>query len=174
VQYDDAHASDYTGEESTWTRTNSAAGEEVWYDTRTQLYWARSEPATLTNSFYISEEDCPFFFPENENSYESYDGSMQDCGEAINACAVLSLATHTGQTAKTDWYLPSQKELIGASIDGIYNKTSTSFTTTASYWSSTEYSGSSTNALYVIRYRGYVGYADRSSTLINVACVRRD
>ncbi len=170
VQYDDAHASDYTGEESTWTRTNSATGEEVWYDTRTQTYWARSEPATKTNSFTISS--CDFYTSTPRGSYGT-SSTDPDCGNAINACAVLSLATHTGQTAKTDWYLPSQKELDGAYIDGIYNQTTTAFTTTSNFWSSTEFSDNSSNAWYE---RLNYGLASFSTKTLGTAvrCVRRD
>ena len=43
------HASDYR-RRINWINTNSSSGNQVWYDTRTGLYWARSQP-TLTNSF---------------------------------------------------------------------------------------------------------------------------
>ena len=141
VDYDDAHASDYTGEESTWINTNSSSGNQVWYDTRTGLYWARSQPTTLTNSFSSpSTGVCDFFNTGTYPTRGSYGTSGTDpaCGNAINACAVLSLASTEGQLAKTDWYLPSQKELKEAYANGIYNKAGATFTTTSNFWSSTE------------------------------------
>ena len=168
VQYDDYSGSDYTGEESTWTNTNALSGSEVWYDTRTGLYWARSEPATKTNSFTIST--CDFY---TSTPRGSYNGSDADCGNAINACGTLSLASTQGESADTDWYLPSQKELDGAYIDGIYNKAGNPFTTTSFFWSSTEYSGGSTYAWY--ERLNYGNATSTSKTLSNaVRCVRRD
>ena len=168
VQYDDAHASDYTGEESTWTNTNALSGSEVWYDTRTGLYWARSEPATKTNSFTIST--CDFYTTTPRGSYS---GADADCGDAINACANLSLASTQGQSADTDWYLPSQKELQEAYADGIYNKTNAAFTTTSLFWSSTEYSSISSNAWSVyLHYGGTLNFS--KGVGIATRCVRRD
>ncbi len=171
VEYDDAHASDYTGEESTWTNTNALSGSEVWYDSRTGLYWARSQPTTLTNSFSSpSTGFCSFFTTTPRGSY---DGSDADCGAAINACGTLSLASTQGQSADTDWYLPSQKELDRAYIDGIYNKTSADFTTTSSFWSSTEYSSDSTYAWNELLVDGNAGN-DAKTLNFAVRCVRRD
>ncbi|MBW6441844.1 DUF1566 domain-containing protein [Patescibacteria group bacterium] len=175
VQYDDAHASDYEGEESEWINTNSSAGSEVWYDTRTGLYWARSEPTTLSNSFpAISSGSCPFFDSIPRSSYTSSNTSPA-CGNAINACATLSLETHTGQLAQTDWYLPSQKELKTAYINGIYNQTSTTFATTSAFWSSTEYSTNVNGAWYLVFSRGSSeGAGSIKGVAFTVRCVRRD
>lgn len=168
VEYDDAHASDYTGEESTWTNTNALSGSEVWYDTRTGLYWARSEPATKTNTFTISS--CDFYTTTPRGSYT---GSDADCGNAINACGTLSLASTQGQSADTDWYLPSQKELQEASADGIYNKTNAAFTTTSNFCSSTEDSSSSSRAWTVYLHNGTTNYNYKSNGYAT-RCVRRD
>ena len=135
VQYDDYSGSDYTGEEPTWTNTNALSGSEVWYDTRTGLYWSRMLSGSYSNSFTISS--CNFY---TSTPRGSYNGSDADCGNAINACGTLSLASTQGESADTDWYLPSQKELDGAYIDGIYNKAGNPFTTTSLFWSSTEFS----------------------------------
>ena len=168
VQYDDASASDYTGEESTWTNTNALSGSEVWYDTRTGLYWARSEPATKTNSFTISS--CDFYTTTPRGSYS---GADADCGDAINACANLSLASTQGESADTDWYLPSQKELQEAYADGIYNKTSAAFTTTSLFWSSTERSSISSSAWRVGLRTGATDASDKGFGSAT-RCVRRD
>ena len=172
VQYDDAHASDYTGEESTWIKTSSASGANVYQDTRTGLYWS-SSIGSYTNSFSSpSTGKCDFFSATPRSSYGT-SGTDPDCGNAINACAVLSLSSKDGQSADTDWYLPSQKELDGAYLDGIYNQTSSSFTTTSYFWSSTEYSGNSTTA-----WNEYLNYGNASYTSKTISravrCVRRD
>jgi len=172
VQYDDAHASDYTGEESTWIKTSSASGANVYQDTRTGLYWS-SSIGSYTNSFSSpSTGKCDFFSATPRSSYGT-SGTDPDCGNAINACAVLSLSSKDGQSADTDWYLPSQKELKWAYKDGIYNQTSSSFTTTSNFWSSTEDSGSSTNAWYETLSNGHA-YDDYKTDSRAVRCVRRD
>ena len=171
ILYDDYrsyYGTDYQEEESTWTNTNALSGSEVWYDTRTGLYWARSEPATKTNSFTIAT--CDFYTTTPRGSYS---GSDADCGDAINACGTLSLASTQGGSAKTDWYLPSQKEIMQAVRDGMYNQAGATFTTTSAFWSSTEYSSNSSYAWRVYLHSGYttnylkgLGIATR--------CVRRD
>ena len=171
IAYDDYrsyYGTDYQEEESTWTNTNALSGSEVWYDTRTGLYWARSEPATKTNSFTIST--CDFYTTTPRGSYS---GADADCGDAINACANLSLASTQGESADTDWYLPSQKELQRAYRDGIYNKTSAAFTTTSYFWSSTEHSSNSSNAWYVLLHYGYA-YNNTKGGGRAARCVRRD
>ena len=172
VQYDDAHASDYTGEESTWIKTSSASGANVYQDTRTGLYWS-SSIGSYTNSFSSpSTGKCDFFSATPRSSYGT-SGTDPDCGNAINACAVLSLSSKDGQSADTDWYLPSQKELKWAYKDGIYNQTSSSFTTTSNFWSSTEYSGSSTFAWSAYLHYGYA-YDGYKASSFAVRCVRRN
>ena len=172
ILYDDYrsyYGTDYQEEESTWTNTNALSGSEVWYDTRTGLYWARSEPATKTNSFTISS--CDFYTTTPRGSYS---GADADCGDAINACANLSLESTQGESADTDWYLPSQKELQRAYRDGIYNKTSAAFTTTSYFWSSTEGSSSSSNAWTVYLRNGSSTYGNGKGNGLATRCVRRD
>jgi hypothetical protein len=172
VEYDDGKASDYTGEESTWIKTSSASGANVYQDTRTGLYWS-SSIGSYTNGFSSpSTGYCPFFSATPRSSYGT-SGTDPDCGNAINACAVLSLSSKNGQSADTDWYLPSQKELDGAYLDGIYNQTSSSFTTTSSFWSSTEHSGNSTSAWYEYLNTGYASSNGKTNSYA-VRCVRRN
>ncbi|HOS88478.1 MAG TPA: DUF1566 domain-containing protein, partial [bacterium] len=172
VQYDDYSGSDYTGEESTWIKTSSASGANVYQDTRTGLYWS-SSIGSYTNSFSSpSTGKCDFFSATPRSSYGT-SGTDPDCGNAINACAVLSLSSKDGQSADTDWYLPSQKELKWAYKDGIYNQTSSSFTTTSVFWSSTETSGGSADAWYEYLYNGGANDSDKTDSYA-VRCVRRD
>jgi hypothetical protein len=138
-------AEDYQGEEAVWTEINSAAvPNKVWKDTRTGLYWSSTISTSMTNSFTIST--CNFFNITTYPYKGNYEGGVTACGDAINACATSTVG------GRSDWYLPSQKELLQAYIDGMYNKAGTtlanaaSFTTTNSFWSSSETSANSVRA----------------------------
>ncbi|MBW6441930.1 DUF1566 domain-containing protein, partial [Patescibacteria group bacterium] len=128
---------------------------------------------SYTNSFSaISSGSCPFFDSIPRSSYTSSNTSPA-CGDAINACATLSLASQEGQSADTDWYLPSQKEFNTAYSNGIYNQAGSTFTTTSFFWSSTERSSGSTSAWYVHLRSGYANF-NFKTTSYAVRCVRRD
>jgi hypothetical protein len=171
VEYDDNYTGDYEGEESTWTNTNSTSGSEVWYDTRTGLYWSYSL-GTYTNIFSSpSSGYCDFFDSEPRGTY---DGSDADCGNAINACGTLSLASTQGESADTDWYLPSHKEQHMAYVNGIYNQAGATFTTTNSFFSSTEHTSSSSYAWHINFHTGYTRHAFKTFTIYYIRCVRRD
>lgn len=163
-------AEDYQGEESTWT--NPATN--VWKDSRTGVYWSASQ-GSMTNSFTaISLATCNFFTTTPRGAY---DGLDNDCGVAINYCGTLNLAS--GGTSSTDWYLPSQKELQQAYIDGMYNKAGTNltnaaaFTTTSLFWSSTEVSDNPDYAWGVHLVSGTTGTNGKDSGT-SFRCVRRD
>jgi len=171
--YDDSLGADDSGvEESTWTNTAT----NVWKDERTDFYWS-SDQGQMTNVFPDSDHSpCPFFALSDRGDYDGLDA---DCGNAINTCGLLSLEAVTGEGAQTDWYLPSQKELMQAYIDGIYNQTSAAFVidgVAVNFWSSTELTADSTKVWYVLLASGYTGnnlktsYAAWSGT----RCVRRD
>ena len=169
IEYDDYEDPDYQGEESSWT----SPATNVWLDTRTGLYWSNSR-GSYTNIFPNQDHStCDFF---NEGTYPTRgeygtSGTDPDCGNAINACAVLTLTS--GGTSNTDWYLPSQKELDQAYMDGMYNQAGSTFTTTSTFWSSTEYSDNSTYAWYITLYDGYAVYGSKTVSDA-VRCVRRD
>ncbi len=153
-------------EEATWLNTAGSVTTGVWKDTRTGLYWTVSQ-GLFTNVF--TRESCDFFTTTPRGSYA---GGEIDCGDAINACANLSLEAVTGSGTKTDWYLPSQKEMQIAYIDGIYNTNST-FTTTNSFWTSTASAYGPGTAWTAELSGGYVN--DRGAgSLYRVRCVRRD
>ena len=171
--YDDSLGADDSGvEESTWTNTAT----NVWKDERTDFYWS-SDQGQMTNVFPDSDHSpCPFFALSDRGDYDGLDA---DCGNAINTCGLLSLEAVTGEGAQTDWYLPSQKELMQAYIDGIQNQTSAGFVIVGSgynHWSSTENSSTPANAWYVLLATGYTN--NRVKTTYGVAnvarCVRRD
>ena len=154
---------DSAGEESTWTNTAT----NVWKDARTSLYWSNSQ-GSLTNSF--TKASCDFYTTTPRGSYA---GADADCGNAINACGLLSLEAVTGGGAKIDWYLPSQKELMQAYLDGMYNKAGGAFTTTSYFWSSAELSDYANYAWYTTLNVGTTGSSDKGNSNAT-RCVRRD
>lgn len=158
---------DYQGEESEWS--NMSVGEDIaWRDERTGVYWSAHQ-GTMSNIFTMASCDYFTSIPRS-----SYDGSDSDCGLAINYCATLDFA------GRTDWYLPSQKELMQAYIDGIYNQagideaSAAAFVTDNYYWSSSEVSGSSNFAWLVSLYNGRADDVGKTATDVGVRCVSRD
>ncbi len=158
---------DYQGEESEWS--NMSVGEDIaWRDERTGVYWSAHQ-GTMSNIFTMASCDYFTSIPRS-----SYDGSDSDCGLAINYCATLDFA------GRTDWYLPSQKELMQAYIDGIYNQagideaSAAAFVTDNYYWSSSEVSYSSGSAWVVSLYLGHTNGPNKTYTSRGVRCVSRD
>ena len=158
---------DYQGEESEWS--NMSVGEDIaWRDERTGVYWSAHQ-GTMSNIFTMASCDYFTSIPRS-----SYDGSDSDCGLAINYCATLDFA------GRTDWYLPSQKELMQAYIDGIYNQagideaSAAAFVTDNYYWSSSEVSGDSSGAWVVYLGLGNTPSTSKTNTGIGVRCVSRD
>ncbi len=172
VEWDDYKTGDSEAEESSWSNTFPLAeGKEVWKDSRTDLYWSHSL-GQYSNIFPdTTHTACPFFALSDRGEYNGLDA---DCGNAINACGILSLEVGNGGEAETDWYLPSQKELQQAYIDGMYNQTTSAFTTTSSFWSSTERSNSPASAWYVPLYYGSTSTLTKVAGTGYVRCVRRD
>ncbi len=158
---------DYQGEESEWS--NMSVGEDIaWRDERTGVYWSAHQ-GTMSNIFTMASCDYFTSIPRS-----SYDGSDSDCGLAINYCATLDFA------GRTDWYLPSQKELMQAYIDGIYNQagideaSAAAFVTDNYYWSSSEVSSYSVSAWIVTLDNGGANGRYKTSTFYGVRCVSRD
>ena len=167
---------DYQEEEAVWT-DYSVGAELVWKDERTGVYWSANRVGTATNIFTaMSLNTCDFF---NEELYEKrgdYSGNDPDCRDAINYCATLEYG------GRTDWYLPTHKELLMAYIDGVYNKAGTTPANAASFAfgsvgqansSSSESSGYPTYAWSVMIWRGSCSAALKT-TPIAVRCVSRD
>jgi len=157
---------DYQGEESEWS--NMSVGEDIaWRDERTGVYWSAHQ-GTMSNIFTMASCDYFTSIPRS-----SYDGSDSDCGLAINYCATLDFA------GRTDWYLPSQKELMQAYIDGIYNQagideaSAAAFVTDNYYWSSSEVSNNSNNAWNVNLNNGNTNNNNKTNTNNGVRCVSR-
>lgn len=170
VEWDDYKTGDSTAEEAVWTNTAGTATAGVWKDTRTGLYWSNSR-GQFDNIFPdTTHTACPFFALSDRGAYDGLDA---DCGNSINACGILSLDADGDAVAETDWYLPSQKELQQAYIDGAYNQNST-WTTTSNFWSSTELSDNPAYAWYVLLHYGYTNVNTKVTATYDVRCVRRD
>ncbi len=175
---------DYKGEESEWTKIS----DNIWKDERAGIYWSSDQTNTMlaqvpsipnTNIFTaMSLGTCDYF---NSVPRSSYDGTDADCGNAINWCATLEL------DGRSNWYLPSQKELMLAYIDGMYNQAGETLADAASftvgdgssihygfYWSSSEVSGNSADAWVVNLGGGYPNVNSKTTTGRGVRCVSRD
>jgi hypothetical protein len=157
---------DYTGDEATWTNTST----NVWQDERTGLYWSNNL-GNYSNIFPDQDHStCDFFLSTPRGTYDGSDG---DCGNAINTCGNLSLDADGDGTPETDWYLPTQKELQQAYLDGMYNQAGGSFTTTSMFWSSSEVSDNPTTAWRVGLHYGSTYTASKTRENA-VRCVSRD
>lgn len=147
-----------------WTKTNMTP--EVWKDERTGLYWSPRQ-GSMSNEFTIIT--CDFFTTTPRGNYS---GSDPDCGNAINTCATLSLDADGDGTNETDWYLPTQIEMMQAYIDGIYAVTNKDWVTENNFWSSTESKSNSGDAYPVYLSHGYTYFYFKTDTL-STRCVRR-
>ena len=177
---------EYIGEEATWTETaGNMDGDckdtnDVCKDTKTGLYWSDKYVgigSTKPNNFTVST--CAFF---SQTDPGDYDGTDTDCGaigndeteQALNYCATLELDSNNAVPAETDWYLPSQKELMQAYIDGSENNIVSAHPgSPVLYWSSTEVSGDPTLAWSVYLFLGDTDYNTKGAAYW-VRCVRRD
>ena len=123
-------------------------------------------------------DTCDYF---NSVPRSSYDGTDSDCGNAINWCATLEL------DGRSNWYLPSQKELLLAYIDGMYNQAGDTLVDAAAftvgdgsavhsgaYWSSSEVSFDSNYAWSVLLNVGRADVDGKGSPGNGVRCVSRD
>lgn len=182
--YDGTLTEDYKGEEAQWSKISN----NIWKDERAGIYWSSDQTNTMldhvpsipsTNAFKaMSLNTCDYF---NAVPRSSYDGTDPDCGNAINWCATLEL------DGRSNWYLPSQKELMLAYIDGMYNQAGDTLQEAAeftvgdgsevhsgNYWSSSEVSNYSTYAWGVGLYRGNTSVGNKTRTDYGVRCVSRD
>lgn len=162
LQAQDDNLGTYKNEESTWTnQPDGVVGEtglisgKIRKDERTGLWWSASSISnTITNRLDVVETD----------------GLRLKGGEAIAFCEGLNAAAFGG---KTDWYLPTQKELMQAYIDGIYSQ-DPEFGTRNTFWSSTVLSTDSKTPLCVDLAWGFVFLEGDDIKNYNARCVRRD
>ena len=174
---------EYTGEEGEWTYyydsdLNGAtiASSTVYKDERTGLYWSDCYDddsgggacLAIANNFHAAVSICT----DAEINAGTCDISARaTTSAAMTFCQNLELDKDGDGTDDTDWYLPSQKELLLAYINGAANNLP--HVTGDFYWSSTEYYGSPTNAWYVYLFNGYT-YCINVKTVTNyVRCIHR-
>lgn len=136
----------YAGNNGT---TNLVSGI-VKKDSRTGLWWTDRSILTLGNWFTLEA-----------------DGERPTGDFAIGFCNALNTVNFGGHN---DWYLPTQKELMQAYIDGSANTWSSSVD--EYFWSSTEYSLDSRYAWAVNLYNGHMHYNPKDNSYY-VRCVRR-
>ena len=172
----------YHGEDAQWSNSAGTATTGVWKDTRTGLYWSNELSGTYTNSFpNDNHSSCDFFnrtlYPKRGDYWSGSGAIDTDCGNAINACANLSTVTGGTTISNTSWYLPSQKELLMAYIDGIWNQTNATWVHPVPdnwyYWSSSEVSNVPTYA-WSVALTGGTPPSFTKSTPYAVRCVSRD
>lgn len=154
--------------------------KHVYRDERTGLKWTDRTNKDLDNEFkWVVGEDaetttaaCNFLASGDPNSYcDNYDpsGSYVEDDDLSAADFCLKLSLDDGSGVKTDWRLPSQKELMQAYIDGSANNLPSPGN---SFWSSTERSGTSGSAWNVFLSSGTT-YTNTKGTDSYVCCVRR-
>lgn len=125
-------------------------------DTRTGLWWSDIASTGAVTAVATSTSN-------NFNAVT--DGSRPTGGNAIGFCNALNTANFGGHN---DWYLPTQKQLMQAYIDGSANNLPNPDNY---FWSSSELSWDSTYACFVALHYGYTNYPTKVAS-INVRCVR--
>lgn len=163
---------EYTAEEATWTTVSGspfAGNTSINYaetggdldlysgtvkkDTRTGLQWSDisavgASASSTSNVFTLSA-----------------DGSRPTGGVAVGFCDALNIASFGGHS---DWYLPTQKQLMQAYIDGSANNLPNPDNF---FWSSTEFYTNTANAWNVFLNNGTT-YNNTKVTAFSVRCVR--
>ncbi len=177
---------EYTAEEATWTtatttfsghnainfslddypgKTVDLYSDTVKIDGLTGLWWSdimvvddSTTATTTTNNFDLASAGG--------------DGHRPTGGNAIGFCEALnSYNAGAGFGGYTDWYLPTQKELMQAYIDGSANVPS--FNPGYSFWSSTENNSGTASAWNVYLYLGATTNNYKTTSRYYVRCVRR-
>jgi hypothetical protein len=171
---------EYTGEEGSWSSitdaslgTETIASGKVYQDARTGLYWSDCYSSAqdgfcdqITNDFHVAASICT---DAQINSGTCDIAALATTSAAITFCQDLELDADGDGTNETDWYLPSQKELMLAYINGAANNVPNP----ANYfWSATEHYTSSSGAWYVYLSYGTTFLSTKTANLY-ARCARR-
>lgn len=169
--------------------TVTIASNQVYQDNLTGLYWSDRANSSLDNEFQWeigddpvnpSSTSCNFLSAGTANSYCDNRDPTNAYAEdndvsAAEFCLNLQLdadnadGDNNGATGvETDWYLPTQKQLMQAYIDGSANHLPRA---DVNFWSSSEYSSNRSNAWVVNLPNGYTHYNNKSSNYY-VRCIR--
>lgn len=164
--------------------TESLESDTVMMDTRTGLYWSDSTVNTLDNEFlWVEGEDaetttvaCNFLSAGDANQYcdnqdpnnEFVDPAEDDDVSAADFCLNLSLDVDGDGVAEDDWYLPTQKQLMQAYINGAVNNLPNAG---KYFWSASEFSNNDSRAWRVGLSNGLTTFTNKTGTN-NVRCIR--
>ncbi|MFH0906822.1 MAG: DUF1566 domain-containing protein [bacterium] len=170
---------EYIGEEATWSAVSGSpfAGYDsidyvdtwgtldlfsgaVMQDARTGLWW--SDIVAIDGGGTASTTDNIFTLTGVAGVG---DGTRPTGGNAIGFCDALNTANFGGHN---DWYLPTQKQLMQAYIDGLANNLPN---LGINFWSSTEYSNNTAVAWYVYLSSGHT-YISIKVNKCYARCVR--
>ena len=175
LAYAYANSLDQNEEESTWDSTTDSslgganvASGSVRKDTRTGLFWSDCYDSTSGGGSCDAVADNSFTL--NGILDDADDGLDAEGGTAVDFCEALSLDADGDTFDETDWYLPSQKELMQAYIDGSANNIPNP---ASNFWSSTEVTYNSANAWSVNLAYGSSANGDKTSSSYYARCVCR-
>jgi hypothetical protein len=150
-----AGAVDMNKEEGTWaSTTDTSLGSEtiasgvVKQDTRTGLYWSDCYSLAQDGVCDTITDD----FDLDGVIGDTDDGLDAEGGDSVDFCEALSLDMDADGTDETDWYLPGQKELMVAYVNGAANNIPNP---AYYYWSSTEVYNNVSYAWFVYLFSGY-------------------
>lgn len=137
------------------------ASGQVKQDARTGLWW--SDAASTGAVTAVATSTTNIFTLAGSAGYG--DGTRPTGGNAIGFCDALNAINFAGHN---DWYLPTQKQMMQAYIDGSANNLPNPGN---AFWSSTEYYSSAAGAWYVALRYGYTGNNTKPNSYY-VRCVR--
>ncbi|HCC68169.1 TPA: hypothetical protein DEP90_03150 [Patescibacteria group bacterium] len=169
--------------------TVNISSNKVYQDALTGLYWSDKAATALDNEFQWEIGDdpvtptstsCNFLSTGTANAYcdnrDPTDAITEDDDvSAAEFCLNLELdgdnadLDDDGTTGvETDWYLPTQKQLMQAYIDGSANNLPNAVN---NFWSSSEYTNTRHYAWYVYLNYGSTSYYNKFTTYY-VRCIR--
>jgi hypothetical protein len=137
---------------------NTGDSGAAYMDNSTRLIWSKSMNASYgldntgsTMTWYIAN-NC------TEQSGAGYTCTKKTSGK-------------TGCEANTGWFVPHQKQLMQAYIDGSYGFVSSNSGSSGFFWSATSVANVPTNAWLVTLGSGIVSYSSKSGDPYSVRCV---
>jgi hypothetical protein len=170
---------DQCKEEGSWTEYTDGSLDEadvasgtVYKDERTGLYWSDCYSTSPDGSCdAIADNDFSLDGVIDNSLGEADDGLDAEGGAAVNFCEGLELDADGANGDDENWYLPSQKELMQAYINGAANNIPNP---NNYFWSSSEHYNLDSLAWRVYLANGTTRVNDKSNDYDEARCVRRD
>ncbi len=160
---------EYIAEEATWTTVSGSpfsGNTSIDYLGATDLYSGTVKQDNRTGLWWTDIMAVGSTASSTSNIFgNATDGTRPTDGQAIGFCDALNTASFGGYN---DWYLPTQKQLMQAYIDGSANNLPNPG---YYFWSSTEFYNNTASAWYVALYFGYTNNGTKV-TAYYVRCVR--